>query len=235
MVEVRNTGVSVSPHSAEVRKPVHSPAPFSTAPPDGTGPANMLPPTSMTVTPVRAMPRPAGGSGSSRHTVACPTPTPGTSAIDLVCPLGRIPMLMPRSATRVTRRSSHDDAGPGRDAGGVERGLPAPRAGRRGVARRVGAGNRGAGTGPRDPRRAYHRGRGDHPCAPASGRGAICRARPRAHRAPAHDLGGMAGRSLRDRARPTASGALRVPHRGTACRAAHALAYIHARPVGPVL
>src|SRR5579859_1574149 len=106
MVEVRKIGVSTSPHSAAARNPVHSPAPFSTAPPAGTGLRNMLPPRSTTVTPVRATPRPAGGAGSSRHTVACPTPTPGTSTIDAVCPFGRIPILMPRSAARVTRRSS---------------------------------------------------------------------------------------------------------------------------------
>src|SRR5215469_14950160 len=100
MVEVRNTGVSASPHSSAARNPVHSPAPFSTAPPAGTGLRNILPPRSITVTPVRATPRPSGGGGSSRQTVACPTPTPGTSTIDAVCPFGRMPMVMPRSAAR---------------------------------------------------------------------------------------------------------------------------------------
>ena len=43
--------------------PVHSPAPLSTAPPAGTGLRNRLPPGSMTVTPVRAMPgRPAAAA-----------------------------------------------------------------------------------------------------------------------------------------------------------------------------
>src|SRR5215469_5208302 len=105
MVEVRKIGVSTSPHSAAVMKPVHSPAPLSTAPPAGTGLRNMFPPRSTTVTPVRATPRPAGGGGSSRQTVACPTPTPGTSTIDAVCPLGRVPILMPRSAARATGQS----------------------------------------------------------------------------------------------------------------------------------
>src|SRR5215470_5858036 len=105
MVDVRKIGVSTSPHSAAARNPVHSPAAFSTAPPAGTGVRNMLPPRSITVTPVRATPRPAGGGTSSRQTVACPTPTPGTSTIDAVCPFGRIPMLMPRSAARATRQS----------------------------------------------------------------------------------------------------------------------------------
>src|ERR1700728_983636 len=68
MVEVRNTGVSARPHSCAVSSPVHSPAPLSTAPPAGTGAANTSPPGSITVTPVRAMPRPAGGGGSSPPT-----------------------------------------------------------------------------------------------------------------------------------------------------------------------
>ena len=57
---------------------------------------------SITVTPVLATPRPAGGGGSSRQTVAWPTPTPGTSTIEPVGPLGRMPILIPRSAARVT-------------------------------------------------------------------------------------------------------------------------------------
>src|SRR5215469_11239446 len=101
MVEVRKMGVSASPHSAAVRNPVHSPAPFSTAPPAGTGLPNMSPPGSMTVTPVLATPRPAGGGGSSRQIVACPTPRPGTSAMDAVGPAGSTPILMPRSRARV--------------------------------------------------------------------------------------------------------------------------------------
>ncbi len=70
MVEVRNTGVSASPHSPAATSPVHSPAPLSTAAPAGTGELNRSPPGSSTVTPVRAIPRPAGGGGSSRQTVA---------------------------------------------------------------------------------------------------------------------------------------------------------------------
>ena len=105
IVEVRNTGVSASPHSPAAMKPVHSPAPLSTAPPAGTGLRNRFPPRSRTVTPVRATPRPSGGGGSSRHTVAWPTPTPGTSMIDAVGPLGIVPIVMPRSATRGIWRS----------------------------------------------------------------------------------------------------------------------------------
>ena len=80
---------------------MHSPAPLSTAPPAGTGLRNRLPPGSSTVTPVRATPRPSGGPGSSRHTVACPTPTPGTSMMDPVGPAGRSPIFSPSSAVRV--------------------------------------------------------------------------------------------------------------------------------------
>ena len=43
-------------------------------------------PGRIAVTPVRATPRPAGGSGSSRTTVTWPTRTPATSAIELVGP-----------------------------------------------------------------------------------------------------------------------------------------------------
>src|SRR5580704_1892431 len=118
MVEVRKTGVSARPHSAAARNPVHSPAPFSTAPPAGTGLPNTLPPGSMTVTPVLATPRPAGGAGSSRQTVTCPTPRPGTSVIDAVGPLGSTPILMPRSRARVvcpfgslTQRACHGRVG----------------------------------------------------------------------------------------------------------------------------
>ena len=70
MVEVRKTGVPMTPHSCMSRKPVHSPHPLSTAPPAGTGRARMSSAGRITVTPVRAIPRPAGGSGSSRHIVA---------------------------------------------------------------------------------------------------------------------------------------------------------------------
>ena len=47
-------------------KPVHSPAPLSTAPPAGTGRAKASSASTSTVTPVRATPRPSGGAGSSR-------------------------------------------------------------------------------------------------------------------------------------------------------------------------
>ena len=77
MVEVRKTGVSASPHSPAASIPVHSPAPLSTAPPAGTGKRNRSPPGSITVTPVRAVPRPAGGGGSSRQHGGVPQPGPG--------------------------------------------------------------------------------------------------------------------------------------------------------------
>ena len=57
---------------------MHSPAPLSTAPPAGTGRPNASSAEpSRTVTPVRATPRPAGGSGSSRQTRGVPEPDPG--------------------------------------------------------------------------------------------------------------------------------------------------------------
>ena len=55
------------------------------------------------VTPVRATPRPAGGSGSSRTTVTWPTPTPATSAIASVGPGSSSPIRRP-SARRRGRR-----------------------------------------------------------------------------------------------------------------------------------
>src|SRR5215472_6673638 len=149
MVEVRNTGVSARPHSAAARNPVHSPAPFSTAPPAGTGLRNRLPPRSITVTPVRATPLPCGGGASSLHTVAWPTPTPGTSMIEFVGPAGRVPILMPRSVARVTAASfliglCRDDRERRWAAGDLARRLPAARAGRRGLARRLGGRDRGS-------------------------------------------------------------------------------------------
>src|SRR3954451_3143141 len=105
MVDVRNTGVSTMPHSCAVRKPVHSPAPFRTAPPAETGRRNVSIPGISTVTPVRATPRPSGGSGSSRHTVAWPRPTPGTSRTLPLGPDGRLPILIARSAARGMRSS----------------------------------------------------------------------------------------------------------------------------------
>src|SRR5579875_1254749 len=102
MVEVRNTGVSASPHSLATRNPVHSPAPFSTAPPAGTGLRNRLPPGSTTVTPVLATPRPAGGGGSPREPAASPPPPPGRWVIDPGRPEGRFPIWFPGSLALVT-------------------------------------------------------------------------------------------------------------------------------------
>ena len=55
-----------TPHSAAVRKPVHSPAPLSTAPPAAAAACRRPRPARAVVTPVRASPLPAGGAGSSR-------------------------------------------------------------------------------------------------------------------------------------------------------------------------
>ena len=71
IVEVSQTGVCSRPHSEICRNPVSSPAPLSTAAPAGTGSRKSRSgcPGRTAVTPVRAIPRPWGGSGSSRHIV----------------------------------------------------------------------------------------------------------------------------------------------------------------------
>ena len=101
-------GVSIRPHSAICTEPVSSPAPLRTAVPAGTGSATSVAGSAGTiaVTPVRATPRPAGGSGSSRQTVAWPTRTPGTSVIAFRGPVGSRPIAMPASRGRGVRCSS---------------------------------------------------------------------------------------------------------------------------------
>ena len=99
IVEVRKIGVSISPHSEIWRKPVSSPAPFRAVAPAATGlRKNDSPgPGRIAVTPVRALPRPTGGSGSSRTTVTWPTRTPATSVIAFAAPASRWPMRRPCS------------------------------------------------------------------------------------------------------------------------------------------
>src|SRR5688500_15228612 len=99
--------------------PVHSPAPLSTAPPAGTGRRYASSASSSVVTPVRATPRPEGGGGSSRWTVACPRPTPGTSSTEFVGPVGRAPMTTPRSRARGMPASCRKRSSGGWDAGSV--------------------------------------------------------------------------------------------------------------------
>ena len=70
-------------------KPVHSPAPLSTAPPAGTGRGEGVLGEHEQVTPVRATPRPAGARLVAMDTVAWPRPTPATSSTELVGPVGR--------------------------------------------------------------------------------------------------------------------------------------------------
>ena len=53
---------------------------------------------------MRAPPRPSGGSGSSRRTVACPSPTPATSSTELVGPVGSVPMPGSRGLVRAAWR-----------------------------------------------------------------------------------------------------------------------------------
>ena len=69
-------------------KPVSSPAPLRTAAPAGTGSATSVAGSAGTtaVMPLRATPRPSGGSGSSRQIVTWPTATPGTSVIAFTGP-----------------------------------------------------------------------------------------------------------------------------------------------------
>ena len=64
-------GVSSHPSSRTWMADVSSPAPLRTATPPRSGSAitPAAEPGTMAVTPVRATPRPAGGSASSRHTV----------------------------------------------------------------------------------------------------------------------------------------------------------------------
>ena len=102
IVEVRKTGVSMTPHSPIWVMPIASPAPLRSAAPAGTRDRKSSPGSKGTiaVTPVRATPRPAGGGGSSRQTVACPTRTPVTSAMLSVGPGGKWPMRIPRSRAR---------------------------------------------------------------------------------------------------------------------------------------
>ena len=102
IVDVSRIGVSSTPHSRTWIAEVSSPAPLSTATPAArplrtTSPSG---PGTMAVTPVRATPRPTGGSGSSRQTVVWPTRTPGTSVMALPGPGGSRPISMPRSRAR---------------------------------------------------------------------------------------------------------------------------------------
>src|SRR5438067_5699881 len=95
-------GVSMQPHSAIWIEPVSSPAPLRTAVPARIGvrtsPSRL--PGTIAVTPVRATPRPPGGSGSSRRTVTCPTVTPSTSVIEFRGPASNSPIRSPWSRSR---------------------------------------------------------------------------------------------------------------------------------------
>src|ERR687897_3915434 len=86
-------------------KPVISPAPFSTAPPAGTSSrgSSACERGTTAVIPVRATPRPSGGSGSSRQTVTWPTVTPATSVIAFAGPVSKRPMRRPSSRSRGLR------------------------------------------------------------------------------------------------------------------------------------
>ena len=129
IVDVSRIGVSSTPHSRTWMAEVSSPAPLSTATPAARPwrTTSLTGPGTMAVTPVRATPRPAGGSGSSRQTVVWPTRTPGTSVMALPGPVGSRPISMPSSRARVRgvgagiRRTV-----PSRPPGGVWRGSVSP-------------------------------------------------------------------------------------------------------------
>ena len=109
IVEVRKTGVSISPHSEIWRNPVSSPAPFRTAAPArarGCGTSDALAPGTIAVTPVRAIPRPVGWRRLVAHTVTWPTRTPATSVIAFArrrAPAGRSGGRARRSVVSLTR------------------------------------------------------------------------------------------------------------------------------------
>ena len=148
-------------------KPVHSPAPLSTAPPAGSGRVKASSASTSTLTPVRATPRPSGGGGSSRWIVACPRPTPATSRTELVGPVGQGPDHDPQ-VTRA-RHGAHpasterryvigsDHASVHADPRGLVAGDAAPRADARGLGRRTDRGHRGPRAGRPDPRGAAPR------------------------------------------------------------------------------
>ena len=98
----------MTPHSRIVVIPMASPAPLRTAPPAGTRDSNSSSARNGTiaVTPVRATPRPAGGAGSSRQIVACPTATFATSTIELVGPGSSRPIRQPELPRAGARRGA---------------------------------------------------------------------------------------------------------------------------------
>ena len=117
-------------------------------------------PGRIAVTPVRATPRPAGGSGSSRTTVTCPTRTPVTSAIEQPGPGSSPPMRRPcsrrlagRAHTRGPYLRIRSPRGT-RDARRVERQPPPARSRRRDLGRRSHPRHRAARARGADPRAA---------------------------------------------------------------------------------
>ena len=116
------------------------------------------------VTPVRATPRPSGGSGSSRHTVTWPTRTPDVRdrvaqpRLELTDPQAQL--AQPRAAW-IGRAVAHgrtvESPRGARHAGRLERPLPAARAARRDLGRRSHARDRDARRARAYPRRARGR------------------------------------------------------------------------------
>src|SRR5919108_1684738 len=89
----------MTPHSETWRKPVISPAPFSTGAPAGSGAASTVSGArgTIAVAPVRATPRPSGGGASSRTTVTWPTRTSPASVIAFTGPVAISPIRRPSS------------------------------------------------------------------------------------------------------------------------------------------
>ena len=107
-MEVRYTGVSAAPHSAAVRNPVHSPAPLSTAPPAGSGPVVGVLGQQQTGHPGagdEAVRRGGRSRGRARP--------PRRRARELVGPVGRAPISIPRSRARGMRSSCRKQGCPG--------------------------------------------------------------------------------------------------------------------------
>src|SRR2546421_12733171 len=98
MVEVRYTGVSMQPHSPIWIDPVSSPAPFTTAVPAASGRLTRVSsgPGTITVTPVRATPRPAGGARPAPPKGPRPTGTPPPPPLASLRPPPRAPGPRPR-------------------------------------------------------------------------------------------------------------------------------------------
>ena len=187
-----------------------------------------------------------GGGGSSRHTVAWPRPTPGTSSTEHVGPGGSVPMTMPRSRGRGTPASCRNGAGCGRmlthesvwirasGTRGLVAGDPRARPAARGLGRRRHRRHRGRRPRRHDPRGAAGRGPRAARGHAAARRAAARRARRRARRLPAQRLGALGRRAVRRAGRPGPGRALPLPDPGDDGRPARPSGDRGARRRGPL-